>query len=140
MIDVVIEYEKESGMYKVYEPTSDTLLITTNLTDSFLKLSEFLHQSGMIPGDILGSNDIRYHIDSATFLAMIESNVALLKRLNQAPSGFTIASQRFGQSQNTGRPQKQQKNGKQGRPKFKSGNFSKSSFNNSYKKFGGYDN
>ena len=139
MIDIVIGYDSSEKVYKVYEPTTDTLMVTTNLGESFVKLSEFLQSSGMIQTDILRTDQIRYHIDSATFLGMVESNVNLLKRLNQAPSGFMISGQRFGQSQSSaGTKQKQPK--KDGKKKFKSGNFSKSSFNNSYKKFGGYEN
>ena len=91
----------------------------------------------MIMGDLLGDDSIRYHIDSATLLAMVESNANLLKRLSQAPSGFMISSQRFGQSTtspsssgNRGGGQKKQKFGGSG------GTFSKSKFNESYKKFG----
>ena len=135
MIDVVIGYDKGEQVYKVYEPSTDTLLITTNLGESFIKLSEFLKSRGMIPGDLLGDESIRYHIDSATLLAMVESNANLLKRLNQAPSGFMISGQRFGQSttssQNkSGGGQKKQKFGGSG------GTFSRSKFNESYKKFG----
>ena len=144
MIDVVVTYDKDQEVFKVYEPTSDTLLVTSNLSESFVKLSEFLKNSGMINNDILTSDNIRYHIDSATFLAMIESNVNLLKRLNQSPSGFMISSQRFGQSQTNLSSQIQQKKGNNSsegkKRKFKSGKFSKSSFDSSYRKFGGYEN
>ena len=135
MIDVVIGYDKEDQVYKVYEPSTDTLLVTTSLGESFIKLSEFLKSSGMSMGDLLGDDSVRYHIDSATLLAMVESNANLLKRLSQAPSGFMISSQRFGQSTTTSSSsnkggQKKQKFGGTG------GTFSKSKFNESYKKFG----
>ena len=135
MIDVVIGYDKEDQVYKVYEPSTDTLLVTTSLGESFIKLSEFLKSKGMIPGDLLGDDNVRYHIDSATLLAMVESNANLLKRLNQAPSGFMISGQRFGQSTTSSSSsnkggQKKQKFGGSG------GTFSKSKFNESYKKFG----
>ena len=135
MIDVVIGYDKEEQVYKVYEPSTDTLLVTTSLGESFIKLSEFLKSKGMIMGDLLGDDSVRYHIDSATLLAMVESNANLLKRLNQAPSGFMISGQRFGQSTTSSSSsnkggQKKQKFGGTG------GTFSKSKFNESYKKFG----
>lgn len=134
-------------MYKIYEPTTDTLFVTASLGDSFLKLSEFLKEQGMIPEDILKSDNIRYHIDSSTFIAMVESNVNLMKRLSQGPSSFMISDKRFGQSQSL-QQQIQQKKQKDGynnykgkapkrATKFKSGNFSKSSFGDSYRKFGG---
>ena len=135
MIDIVIGYDKENEMYKFYEPTTDTLLVTTSLSESFLRISEFLNAKGMIPGDILGTSDIRYHIDSATFLAMIESNVTLLKRLNTAPSGFMISGQRFGQTQSP-----QSGGSKKGRTKKTTGFSGKSAFKQSYKKFGGNEN
>lgn len=135
MIDVVIGYDREEQVYKVYEPSTDTLLITTSLGESFIKLSEFLKSSGMIMGDLLGDDSVRYHIDSATLLAMVESNANLLKRLNQAPSGFMISGQRFGQSTTSS---SQSKSGGQKKQKFggSGGTFSKSKFNESYKKFG----
>jgi hypothetical protein len=135
MIDVVIGFDKEEQVYKVYEPSTDTLLVTTSLGESFIKLSEFLKSKGMIMGDLLGDDNVRYHIDSATLLAMVESNANLLKRLSQAPSGFMISGQRFGQSTTSSSSsnkggQKKQKFGGSG------GTFSKSKFNESYKKFG----
>jgi hypothetical protein len=143
MIDVVVGFDQEQGMYKIYEPTTDTLFVTASLGDSFLKLSEFLKEQGMIPEDILKSNDIRYHIDSSTFVAMVESNVNLMKRLSQGPSSFMISDKRFGQPTGQLQQQLQQKKqtgrykGKGKKPKFKSGNFSKSAFGDSYRKFGG---
>lgn len=132
MIDIVIGYDKEEQVYKVYEPSTDTLLVTSNLGESFIKLSEFLKGQQMIIGDLLGNDNIRYHIDSATLLAMVESNATLLKRLNQAPSGFMISGQRFGQSITSGGG----KNSQSSKGKRFGGTFSKSKFNESYKKFG----
>ena len=115
MIDVVIGYDKEDQVYKVYEPSTDTLLVTTSLGESFIKLSEFLKSSGMIMGDLLGD---------------------LLKRLNQAPSGFMISGQRFGQSTTSSSQNKSGGNGKKQKFGGSGGTFSKSKFNESYKKFG----
>lgn len=102
MIEVVINFDPVTQMYKVYEPTSDTLLATASLGESFIKLSEFLQSSGMISVDLLKCQDISYHLDSYTLLAIIESNVNLLKRLNTAPSGFMNSSQRFGMGSTSG--------------------------------------
>lgn len=135
MIDVVINYDKTSQEYKVYEPSTDTLLITTNLGESFSRLSEFLKSNNMISNDILTSDDITYHIDSATFFALIESNINLLKRLNSAPSGFTISTQKFGGSGQNQKKESNKKDYRNERNRF-GGTFSKSSFNQSYKKFG----
>ena len=138
MIDIVIGYDKEEQVYKVYEPSTDTLMVTTSLGESFIKLSEFLKSKGMIPGDLLGEDSVRYHIDSATLLAMVESNANLLKRLNQAPSGFMISGQRFGQSTTSTSSSQNNRGGGQKKQKFggNGGTFSRSKFNESYKKFG----
>jgi len=154
MIDVVIRYNSDEKLFKVYEPTTDTLLITSSLGETFIKLNEFLQSQGLITTDILGTQDITYHIDSMTFLALVESNAGLIKQLNNSPSGFMISSQRFGmsntmstapktQGQNNGLQGKGNNNyydGKKKRGKTErgsSGFFSNSSFRGSYKKFGG---
>lgn len=151
MIEVVINYDKDRKEFKLYEPNTDTLFVTTSLGESFIRLNELLQSHGLITSDILNSTDIIYHIDSPTFLALIESNVGLIKQLNQAPSGFMISSQRFGMSntmpkqQNfNGNNQAFNKNsnydGKKKHGKTDRGSssfFSNSSFRGSYKKFGG---
>jgi len=153
MIEIVINYNKDRREFNLYEPTTDTLLITSSLGETFIKLNEFLQSQGMITTDILGSTDIMYHIDSLTFLALVESNAGLIKQLNNAPSGFMISSQRFGMSNTMSTSPKQQAqglqqgkgnsnyyDGKKKRGKTErgsSGFFSNSSFRGSYKKFGG---
>jgi hypothetical protein len=138
MIDVVINFDQSRGEFKLYEPTTDTLLITTSLGETFAKFDEFLKERGLIATDILSTADINYHIDSFTFIAMVKSNADLLKRLSNAPSGFMISSNRFGVSQtqsNSNFKESYQKD-KKGKNKKKNAIFSKSSFNNSNKKFG----
>lgn len=151
MIEIVINYDKDRKEFKLYEPTTDTLFITSSLGESFIKLNDFLKDQGLITTDILNTLDITYHIDSLTFLALIESNVGLLKQLNNAPSGFMISSQKFGMPTNLQAnrqnftPNQQSKgnsnyNNKRKRGKTEKGSsgfFSKSSFRSSYKKFGG---
>ena len=152
MIEVVINYDEAQKVFKLYEPTTDTLLITASLGETFIQLNDFLKSRGMITTDILNTLDITYHIDTMTFLALIESNVGLIKQLNNSPSGFMISSQKFGMSNNMGiTPKSQQLQGgnrgnnnyydskkKRGRTdRGASGFFSNSSFRGSYKKFGG---
>lgn len=96
MIDIVINFDKERQEYKLYEPSTDTLLITTNLGESFMKLDGFLREKGMIVSDLLAAPDINYHLDSGAFWNLMESNIKLLKRLNSSPSGFMLSSQKFG--------------------------------------------
>lgn len=138
MIEVVVKFDSSRGLYAVYEPTTETLFLTASLGESFLSLSKFLQEKGMIEGDLLSADNIEYHIDSACFSAMVKSNANLLKRLNQAPSGFTISSQRFGGSMTppTSQPQQSQGSGSQ-KKRSSGGTFSKTGFKNSYKKFGG---
>ena len=135
MIDVVINFDKSKGEFKLYEPTTDTLLITTSLGETFGKLDEFLKEHGLIATDILNTADINYHIDSTTFIAMVKSNADLLKRLNNSPSGFAISSNRFGITQNQNFKESSNFQN-QKRSKKNKVTFSKSSFKNSNKKFG----
>lgn len=142
MIEIVINYSEEEKVYKVYEPTSDTLLVTESLADSLLKLSQFLKDSGLIGTDILQDSNISYHLDSATMQAMIESNVSLMKRLNNGPSGFMISSQRFGSSLGNSKKTDNFSSENRGQNKKRKGTgmFSNSNFRGSYKKFGGLSN
>ncbi len=152
MIDVVINYDSQRKEYKLYEPTTDTIIITANLSETFIKLSEFLANAGLISGgDILSTDQITYHLDSGTLISMVESNVNLMKRLTtQAPSIFTSSALKFGSSSNSsqGLPSQQKqkasadyrggKGGKGDNQPMKSsgGTFSKSSFRTTNKKFG----
>ena len=96
MVEIVINYDKDNQKFNVYEPTTDTLLVSSNLTEALVNLSLFLGSAGLIQGDILDYPEISYHLDSYTVKSMVESNVNLIKRLQTAPSGFTISNQRFG--------------------------------------------
>lgn len=98
MIQIVINYDPGTSSYKIYEPTTQNLILTQDLTEALVTLSLFLQSKGMITGDILGAADISYHLDAHTMKAIIESNVKLMKRLKSAPSGFQQSSQRFGTS------------------------------------------
>lgn len=102
MIQIVINYDPSTSSYKVYEPTTQNLILTQDLTEALVTLSLFLQSKGLITGDILGAADISYHLDAHTMKAIIESNVKLMKRLQSAPSGFQKSSQKFGVSSNSG--------------------------------------
>lgn len=157
MIDVVINYDKAKKEYRLYEPTTDTIIITSNLSETFIKLSELLVSTGMIPdGDILNTNLVTYHLDSGTLISMVESNVNLLKRLTQqAPSIFTSAARKFGgvsasnsllsSSQSSFQKKNDYNNRETDKKSYNNNNstllkssgvFSKSSFKSSQKKFG----
>lgn len=97
MIEIVIKYDPSRSEYKIYEPTTDTLMASSNLTEALCMLNKFINSSGLSSvSNILDCPDISYHIDSATMKAMIESNLSLLNRLRTAPSGFAMSSQKFG--------------------------------------------
>lgn len=142
MIEIVINYDKDKKMFKVYESSSDTLMITSSLSESLLNLNKFLKDSNLINKDILQDDNITYHLDSGTMVAMVESNVNLMKRLRNSPSGFMTSSQKFGSS--LGNSNKNNSSNSQEKPNKKgrrgTGMFSNTAFRNSYKKFGGLSN
>ena len=130
-MEVVINYREDEKQYVLYEASTDTIIITESLGEMFLKLNELLYNTGT-QMDMFSSDAINYHLDSATFKAIIGTNINLLKRLNTAPSGFQTSTQRFG----GGIQQVQQNKGEGFKASGKTGTFSKSSFKNANKKFG----
>ena len=147
MVEVVINYDSGKDEFKVYEPTTDTILVSKTLSEALVNLSSFLVGSKLTQADILNCSDISYHFDSETMKRMVESNVNLMKRLKTAPSGFTLSSQRFGttiMSQTTQRNKNQNNNygnnsnSEKRKYKFSNNGFSgKNGFSSSSKKFGG---
>lgn len=150
MVNIVINYDSSKKEYRLFEPTTDTLIVTANLSETFIKLSEFLVQSGLLPAgsDILNTDVVTYHLDSGTLISMVQSNVNLMKRLTQqAPSIFSSSSLKFGSNPSSTLPsqqiaaKKEYSNGKRNdngnNTMLKSnGTFSKSSFKLTGKKFG----
>lgn len=97
MIEVVINYDKKSKDFKIYESSTETLMISSNLTEGLVTLNEFLRNHYLIKDDILQEKDITYHLDGSTMIEIIQSNVNLLKQLkNLAPSSFQISTSKFG--------------------------------------------
>ena len=135
MVEVVINYDKDSNVFKAYEPSTDTIFITASLGDTFNKLEAHLLQYGLIASSLFSDQNITYHLDSPTFIAMVQSNANLLKRLNNAPSGFMISSQRLGLGSGTSNS-KDRGNKKSGSSNKKAGSFSKSNLTGANKKFG----
>lgn len=95
-MDIVVEYENKE--YKFYEPGTDTLLVSQNLSEGFSNFSKYLKSVGAIKGSILEESNIRYHLDSKTFMKIVESNVNLLKRLQTGQSEFKTSQDKFGGS------------------------------------------
>lgn len=100
-MDIVINHDPTTKEYKIYEPSTDSLIISMNLTEGIVNLNEFLQSSGLITEDILKSTNIAYHLDGETFIAMIQSNVDLLKRIQSGPSEFKKSAGKFGLPQTT---------------------------------------
>ena len=144
MIEIVIKYDPSRSEYKIYEPTTDTLMASSNLTGALCMLNKFINSSGLSSvSNILDCPDISYHIDSATMKAMIESNLSLLNRLRTAPSGFAMSSQKFGgttqfQQKMTQQKAVQSSNSGQKKNTMSSGFSSANGFRKSYKKFKNY--
>lgn len=133
-IDVVINYDPIKGYYKVYEPTTDTLLGSANLTEALCMFNNFLMEKGIVDKGILGGTNITYHLDSYTMNSIIEGNVNLLKQLNSGPGSFVRSSQKFGNSSNSSSGDK-----KKSRKKRSSGGFQGAKgFGEASKKFGFY--
>lgn len=141
MIQIVINYDPSSQSYKVYEPTTQNLIITQDLTEALVTLNLYLQSQGLIKEDILKTEDITYHLDAYTMKAIIESNVKLMKRLKSAPSAFQQSSQRFGTSLSSGTTKRKDKGaswGGESKRKFTNSKFEGATgFNNSHKKFYG---
>lgn len=144
MIELAIVYDTEKGLYKIYEPSSDTLVASASLSEALSNISKFLSDSGIIKGNMLDYPDISYHIDSYSMKAIVESNINLIKRLSSAPSGFTNAINRFGGAsmnqnkafQNSDGKKKYDNNKGKGSFSRRGSTFSNSGFNESYRKFG----
>lgn len=145
-MDIVINYDPSTKEYKLYEPSTDSLILSMSLTEGLVNLNEFLKSSGLISEDILGSTNIGYHLDSETFIAMIKSNVELLKRIQSGPSEFKKSAGKFGlpQGQSGYVPKSKRYNGSGGFGDKKAGgdfsrgskNFSGGSFSGSKSGFG----
>ena len=82
-LTIVIEYESSGKQFNIYEPTTDTLLVSENLTEGLVLLNDFLMKNNLIEKDILKTDSIKYQLDSATMKAMIDSNVKLIKKIKQ---------------------------------------------------------
>ena len=61
MIEVVINYDPTQKIFKIYEPSTDSLMVSSNLTEALVTLNQFLLDSGLTNTDLLNSPDISYH-------------------------------------------------------------------------------
>ena len=139
-MDIVINYDNVGKVYKIYEPSTSTLLLSQDLTEGLYNLNSFLKSCGKIPegSDLLKITDIEYHIDSFTMTAIIKSNVDLMKRLRNGPSEFKISSDRFGKTSGAGSGYKKKsdfKNSSKALQKKQLGFSGESSFSKSKKRW-----
>lgn len=51
-LTIVIEYESLGKQFNIYEPTTDTLLVSENLTEGLVLLNDFLMKNNLIEKDI----------------------------------------------------------------------------------------
>lgn len=143
MIEIVIKYDPSKAQYLIYEPSTDTMMASGNLTEALVLLSEFLINSGFATTDILQCDNISYHIDSATMKSIVEGNLNLIKRLQTAPSGFMMSSARFGGGLTANGASKKAQptwdgGGSRGRSRSNSGGMSGAKgFKDAFKKFNG---
>lgn len=104
MIQIVINYDQDLGMYKLYNSDLDIMLTSDEMFKVLVMFNMHLMELYGENFNILKSDEIEYILDSASMKQMIVSNVQLLKRLNRAPSAFQESSERFGNS-SINRPQ-----------------------------------
>lgn len=134
-MDIVINYDSQLDRFKIYEVSTDTVLISTSLTEGLINLSQFLRSKGLIGIDKdLFDCGIVYHLDTQTMIQMVKSNVDLLKRLKTGISEFKNSSNKFGGSSGNSKVGQFGKGSKN----FSNSEFSKqkSSFGKSASKFG----
>lgn len=139
MTEIVVKYDKSSNEYRIYENTSQTLIMSRTLGEGFSNLNLFLIQSGQIQKSLIEDEDVIYHFDGHTFKEIIKSNMALLKRVSDIPSEFKNSANKFGMPSvpkdlNT----KNKQNFSRGSSNFQKGKmtgFKGSKFGNSFGKF-----
>ena len=139
MIEIVVNFDKDSKNFQIYESSTKTLLLSDTLGDGFKNLSEFLRQSNLIKTNIIEEPGILYHIDSYTFSEIIKSNQSLIARVKEIPSEFKNSAQRFGTTLGKGSSKSKTPDFSRGSDNFKKGKmsgFKKSGFGKSFRKFG----
>lgn len=135
-MDIVIKYDPSSEEYNFYESTTQTLLKSKSLSEGLLSLNLFLQSQDGIKSDIFNIPDATYHVDSISMKEIVMGNMKLLKRLKNDQSQFKKSSNKFN-GDSSGQGYKTKKDFSHSNRNFGRGNFGgKSSFNDSYKKWG----
>lgn len=96
MTEIVIKYDDSTKEYRLFEGTSQTLIMSRTLGEGFSNLNKFLLESGQIEKSLIEDPNILYHFDSHTFHEIIKSNIALLKRVSNIQSEFKNSANKFG--------------------------------------------
>ena len=58
MIEVVIKYDEAKKEYVIYEPSTDTMMVSQNMTEALVLLNKFLKDSGLSNVDLLSNPDV----------------------------------------------------------------------------------
>lgn len=89
-----ITRDNDLGEYNLYLRDLSVLIKSPDLFKCLVLLNEYLVDNGY--QELLKDEGLVYTLDSATMVAMISSNVQLIKRLSQLPSKFVQAQEKFG--------------------------------------------
>lgn len=97
---VDITRDNDLGEYNLFLRDLSVLIKSPDLFKCLVLLNEYLVNNGY--EELLKDESLMYTMDSYTMVAMISSNVNLLKRLSQAPSKFLQSQEKFGISSQSG--------------------------------------
>lgn len=97
---VDITRDNDLGEYNLFLRDLSVLIKSPDLFKCLVLLNEYLVNNGY--EELLKDESLMYTMDSYTMVAMISSNVNLLKRLSQAPSKFLQSQEKFGISGQSG--------------------------------------
>lgn len=96
MITVVINYDTDLEVFKLYYKDLDVVFTSEEMFKVLVLFNSFLSEHYGENFNILNSTEINYVLDSYSMKQMILSNVKLIKRLNKMPSAFQLSNERFG--------------------------------------------
>lgn len=98
MIDVVINYDLDLEIFKLYYKDLDVVFTSEEMFKVLVLFNSFISEHYGENFNILNSTEINYILDSYSMKQMILSNVKLIKRLSKMPSAFQQSNERFGSS------------------------------------------
>lgn len=96
MIDVIINYDSDLEVFKLYYKDLDVVFTSEEMFKVLVLFNSFISEHYGENFNILNSTEINYILDSHSMKQMILSNVKLIKRLSRMPSAFQKSNERFG--------------------------------------------